>query len=103
LTFISGTVGVGSPSDSSTSCPIESEDGRAIEIEERLECADERPVYTESKSLEERARYVFILSSVMVLGDAGPSSKGETTLYKAIGGSTPKSCKATFSDRQMKL
>jgi len=98
---MSGIVGVGSPSDSSTSCPIESEDGRAIEIEERLECADERPVYTESKSLEERARYVFILSSVMVLDDAGPSSKGETTLYKAIGGSTPKTCASFLPLRRL--
>ena len=47
-------------------------------------------------SLEGRARYS-ILSPVIALGDAGgPSSKGDVTLYKDIGGSVPKSCKVHF-------
>ncbi len=50
----------------------------------------------EDKSVEERARYVFNLSPVMELGDAGSSSKGDVTLYKDIGGSAPKSCKIYF-------
>jgi hypothetical protein len=50
----------------------------------------------EDKSLEERARYVFILSPVMTLGDAGSSSKGDVTLYKEIGGSAPKSCRDIY-------
>jgi hypothetical protein len=70
-------------------------------MEERLErenCIDERPEDTgDGESLEERAIYVFILSSVTVLCDVGPSSKGDTILYKAIGGSVPKSCKVAFS------
>jgi len=46
----------------------------------------------EGKSLEGRARHS-MLSPVIALGDAGSSSsKGDATLYKAIGGSVPKSC-----------
>jgi hypothetical protein len=88
--------------------------GKDVEIEDRFElekCIEEQPLplaeYMEDssllKSLEERARYVFILSPVMVVGDVGSSSKGDVTLYKAIGGSSPKSCKATFHDRAQKV
>ena len=59
--------------------------------------------YMEGKSLEEGPRYVFNLSPVTELGDAGgSSSKGDVTLYKAVGGSVPKSCKAAFRDRAQK-
>lgn len=70
-----------------------------FELEKRIE---EQPEYMEGKSLEERARYVFIRSPVMEEGDAGSSSK-DVTLYKAIGGSAPKSCKATFHDRAQEV
>lgn len=88
--------------------------GKDVETEDRFElenCIEEQPLalaeYIEDnsllKSLEERARYVFILSPVMAVGDAGSSSKGDVTLYKAIGGSSPKSCKATFRDRVQEI
>ena len=65
-------------------------------------CSEEQSEYIEGKSLEERARYVFILSPVTELGDSG-SSSNDVTLYKAIGGSAPKSCRATFHDRAQQV
>jgi hypothetical protein len=92
---LSGSLGVSTP------CPRESDDGTTIEMEERFErenWIDERQEGTgDGESPEERARYVFILSSVTVLYDVGSSSKGDAILYKAIGGCVPKSCEATFS------
>ena len=58
-------------------------------------CIEEQSEYIEGKSLVERAIYVFILSPVMEVGDVD-SSSNDVTLYKAIGGSAPKTCKAHF-------
>jgi len=67
------------------------------DIVERERCIEERSSgHMEGESLDGRARYP-ILSPVIALGGAGgSSSKGDVTLYKAIGGSAPKTCKAHF-------
>jgi len=101
MSVIAGDLSLSGSSGVSTSCPGESDDGTTIEMEERLErenWIDERQEDTgDGESPEERARYVFILSSVTVLCDVGSSSKGDIILYKATGGFVPKTCKVTFS------
>ena len=80
-------------------------DGSDVEIEDMFElekCIEEQSEYIEGKSLVERAIYVFILSPVMEVGDVD-SSSNDVTLYKAIGGSAPKTCKAHFMTRAQQV